>query len=202
MSRFASRGPARLVVVLLGVFLGLVLTIPATAAAAAAAPGEPIEDYASYQPQTRCRPQAKPGTAYLGRWLVRRYGGGFGPIGRACGGGTSEHQEGRAFDWMLDASREADRERATAFLDRAFGTDRDGNADALARRMGIMYVIWNDRMYSAWDEFEPEPYLSSGCRTRRACSRTLRHRDHVHVSLSRPGGRGATSWYAGRLPQE
>ena len=64
---------------------------------------------------------------------------------------------------MLDASRRADRERAHAFLAAAFRTDRRGNTDALARRMGIMYVIWNDRMFSAWNEFEPEPYLSSGC---------------------------------------
>ena len=120
---------------------------------------------------------------------------------RACGGGTSEHTEGRAFDWTLDASRRADRKRAQAFLAAAFRTDRRGNTDALARRMGIMYVIWNDRMYSAWNEFEPEPYLSSGCKSRRKCSTTLRHRDHVHISLSRKGGRGATSWYDGRLPR-
>ncbi len=31
------------------------------------------------------------------------------------------------------------------------------------------------------------------------CSTTLRHRDHLHVSLTRPAGRGETSWYAGRL---
>jgi hypothetical protein len=65
--------------------------------------------------------------------------------------------------------------------------------------MGIMYIIWNDHMYSAWDRFEREPYLSSSCRRRATCSTTLRHRDHMHISLSRPGGRGATSWYDGRV---
>ena len=59
---------------------------------------------------------------------------------------------------------------------------------------------WNDRIFSAWNEFEPEPYLSSSCRSTRKCSTTLRHRDHVHISLSRQGGRGETSWYDGRLP--
>ena len=62
-----------------------------------------------------------------------------------------------------------------------------------------MYVIWNDRMYSAWDEFEPENYLSSSCPSKKKCSKTLRHRDHMHISLSRPGARGRTSWYDGRL---
>ena len=60
------------------------------------------------------------------------------------------------------------------------------------------YVIWNDRMYPAWSRFEPEPYLSSSCPSRKRCSPTLRHRDHVHVSLSRAGAKARTSWYAGR----
>jgi hypothetical protein len=65
--------------------------------------------------------------------------------------------------------------------------------------MGVMYLIWDDRMYPAWTGFEPEPYLSSSCQTRRRCSATLRHRDHLHVSLSGRGARGLTSWYEGRL---
>ena len=32
--------------------------------------------------------------------------------------------------------------------------------------MGIMYIIWNDHMYSAWDQFEREDYLSSSCKSR------------------------------------
>ena len=63
-----------------------------------------------------------------------------------------------------------------------------------------MYVIWNDRMYAAWDGFEPKKYLSSGCRTRRTCSVTLRHRDHMHISLSRAGAQGRTSWYVEQAP--
>ena len=162
----------------------------------------PLEDYASYQPQTKCSPRAKPGTTYLGKRLVKRFGGGFGPISRPCdSGATSEHKEGRAFDWFLDASKKSDRKRAHAFMDWVFEADRHGNTDARARRMGIMYVIWNDHMYPAWSEFEKEPYLSSGCRSRRKCSTTLRHRDHLHISLTRKGGKGRTSWYDGRLPQ-
>jgi hypothetical protein len=172
--------------------LGLALAAPAAGA-------PPIEDYASYQPQTRCSPKAKPGTVYLGDWLVRKYGGGFGPISRTCGGGTSEHSEGRAFDWTLDATIKADRLVAKAFLERVRRTDGQGNTDAWARRMGIMYLIWNDEMYAAWDRFRPEPYLSSGCTMRRTCSATLRHRDHLHLSLTRAGGRGDTSWFEGRL---
>ena len=159
----------------------------------------PVEDYADYQPQEYCNPKAKAGTKALARWLVNR-GGGYGPISRRCRvGGVSEHKEGRAFDWILDARRTRDRRIAQLFLDAAFATDPRGNEHALARRMGIMYIIWNDHMYSAWDQFEREGYLSSSCKSRRRCSQTLRHRDHMHISLSRPGGRGETSWYANRV---
>ena len=155
----------------------------------------PVESYAPYQPQRTCARKDKPGTVALGRWLVAR-GGVYGGTLRSCGsGGQSEHKDGRAFDWMLDAKDADDRAVADAFLVEAFADDELGDTDALARRMGIMYVIWNDRMYAAWDGFEPKKYLSSGCRTRRTCSVTLRHRDHMHISLSRAGAMGRTSWY-------
>ena len=180
---------------------GVLLALSVLLALAAPAQAR-IEDYADYQGQTRCSPKAKPGTKALARWLVRR-GGGKGPISRSCSvGGTSEHKEGRAFDWTLDATRAKDRRIAEGFLDDAFRTDRKGNEHALARRMGIMYIIWDDRMWSAWDRFERESYLSSSCKKRKRCSKTLRHRDHMHISLSRKGGRGETSWYDGRVGQD
>lgn len=178
----------------------LLLATTGTTAAHAQLVESEIEGYASYQPQTKCSPKAKPGTLELGRWLVKRQGGGFGGVSRSCeSGGTSEHKEGRAFDWRLDATKKADRQRAAAFLALVKKTDKAGNTDARARRMGIMYIIWNDHMYAAWDGFEREDYLSSSCTTKQKCSTTLRHRDNLHVSLSRPGGKGATSWYEGKL---
>lgn len=183
---------ALLILVLLLAVVGL--------APAAVAERPPVEDYASYQPQTRCSPRAKPGAEALAAFLVRRYGGAYGGISRACDRHhTSEHAEGRAVDWTLSATTAAGRRTAREFLRDAFADDRAGNPDALARRMGIMYVIWDDEIYSAWNGFAPEPYLSSSCRRIRRCSPTLRHRDHVHVSLTRRAARGDTSWYAGRL---
>jgi len=158
-----------------------------------------IEDYASYEPQTTCHPKPRQGTQVLGEYLVATYGGGGGATGRACGGGASEHKDGRAIDWTLDATKKRDRRIAKAFLKAIFASDEQGNTHALARRMGIMYVIWNDRMYSAWDQFQRKGYLSSSCRSKKRCSKTLRHRDHVHISLSMKGAKGKTSWYAGRL---
>lgn len=156
----------------------------------------PVDGYATYQPQKSCVRKDKPGTLALGQWLAAR-GGTYGGTLRDCSsGGSSEHKDGRAFDWTLDAKSIDDQATAEAFITEAFADNESGDTDALARRMGIMYVIWNDRIYSAWYGFEPRPYLNSGCRTRKACPVTLRHRDHVHVSLSNAGAQAQTSWYA------
>ena len=163
--------------------------------------GLPVEDYATYDPQTTCTKQPRFGTVALGEWLVATYGGAGGAVNRPCSGsGTSEHKDGRAIDWTLDADDPADRKIAKAFLAAAFATDADGNAAALARRMGIMYVIWSDHMYPAWNQFQPEGYLSSSCRSKHRCSKTLRHRDHMHISLSKAGAKGLTSFYVDLLP--
>lgn len=155
----------------------------------------PVEDYAGYDPQRRCRQTPKTGVLLLAAALTAR-GGGYGPISRACAGSSqSEHKESRAFDWLLDATNPTDQALAAVFLDEIFAPDDTGVPHALARRMGIMYVIWDDRMYASYDGFVEKRYLSSGCRKRPTCSATLRHRDHMHISLTRQGAKGRTSWY-------
>ena len=197
------RVAACLLLVLTGVAAGMVGAVAAEETTAAArgtvtssAPYlMPIEPYAGYQPQTKCLQAPRPGVLMLADWLVAR-GGGYGPISRACSrSSTSEHQESRAFDWLLDAEDPVDLALAQALLDEVLAPDDLGESHALARRMGIMYIIWNDRMYASYDGFEPKRYLSPSCRTKRSCSPTLRHRDHLHVSLTRKGARGRTSWY-------
>ncbi len=155
----------------------------------------PMEPYAGYQPQKACRQTPRAGVLMLADWLVAR-GGGYGPIARSCSGSsTSEHKEARAFDWLLDATDPTDQALAAALLDELFAPDDLGQTHALARRMGIMYIIWDDTMYASYDGFAAKRYLSSGCRTKRRCSPTLRHRDHMHISLTRQGAKGVTSWY-------
>jgi hypothetical protein len=185
----------RLLLLLLGTLVWLPLVATAEAAQA------PVEPYASYDPQTVCSAWAKPGAKVLSRWIVAGYGGRQGAIARACPGrSVSEHKEGRALDWTLSAASATDRARAARFLAAAFATGPSGERAELARRMGIMYVIWNDRMYAAYRQFQPRAYLSSGCKKVATCSRTLRHRDHMHISLTRAGSMGRTSWYVGRVP--
>jgi hypothetical protein len=190
------RSAHRLIVSVLACLLALVGVVGSAHAAVA-----PVEPYASYQPQTVCSAWDKPGTKALGHWIVASYGGGYGGISRPCTGrSVSEHKEGRAFDWTLNAASATDRSRAARFLHRILMAGPTGEPAELARRMGIMYIIFNDRMYAAYDHFQVKPYLSSACRSLATCSRTLRHRDHLHISLIRTGGLGRTSWYAGRVP--
>ena len=164
--------------------------VAALLAGPVAAEPTPIEDYPSYEPAARCSPTDKAGTVRVAQWIVRRYGGGLGGISRACSGrhGTSEHHEGRAFDWTVSVSDRADRERVQRFLRGLFATDRAGNEHARARRMGVMYVIWNDRMYAAWDSYEPKRYQSSSCPRIRTCSRHApAPRPRAHLAHP-PGG--------------
>ena len=183
--------PGRTTARLAALLVALLVLLPVAAVAL------PLEDFAPYEPQTKCSPTAKPGTLQLAAWLQRKYpGSGSLGISRACGhGGVSEHKEGRAFDWAVNHSSTRDRTYVKKFLADIFAPDAQGNPAAKARRMGIMYLIWNDHIYSASRGFAKRDYLSSGCRTKKKCSVTLRHRNHVHISLSRAGGRGDTSWY-------
>ncbi len=177
-----------------GLVVGLLLALLLGAAPASAYTEAP-EDYGSYQPEDACRDRPRVGTKALTTWINKSFAGGTAVASlRRCDRSTSEHQDGRAIDWSMDAAKKADRREVRRFLDALFVADADGEAHALARRMGIMYLIWNDGMYSSYtsggaDHFGRRAY-GCGCG-----SKTARHRDHVHISLGLRGGRGLTSWY-------
>ena len=169
---------------------------PATAAPEApATPTFPssIEPYPVYDGQSTCSPTAKPGTVAFRDMLLRAYPGSLDyGIVRACNvGGTSEHKEGRAFDWGMNANSATDRARVDDLMRWLLATDQYGNRHANARRLGIMYIIWNHRMLrmyridSGWQPYSgPNP-----------------HTDHVHFSLTRAGGNKQTSfWQGGTAP--
>jgi hypothetical protein len=166
-----------------------------TSSPPASAYTEPPEDYASYQPEKACRDKPRAGTKKLAAWINDSFDGGTAVASmRRCDTSTSEHQDGRAIDWTMDATKKKDRRQVNRFFQRIFAVEDGEHDHALARRMGVMYVIWDDGMYSAYrtsgaDHFERRAY-GCGCG-----SKTTRHRDHVHISLSLRGGRGRTSWY-------
>jgi hypothetical protein len=155
-----------------------------TAAAAGAAD---IDPHAAYEPQTTCEASEQPGAKALRGLVLEQYPGTRdGGILRSCDeGGRSEHKDGRAWDWMVDADDPGEAAKAEELLAWLLATDEDGNEHAMARRLGVMYVIWDRRIWSAaragegWRPYRgPHP-----------------HTDHVHVSLSRAGGAMQTSYW-------
>ncbi len=159
-----------------------------------------IESLAGYVPVTSCDPHAKPGVNALGKLLVKAYPGTSYGIDRVCGSSpTSEHNEGRAIDWMVSVRNPARAAQAGAVLKWLLAKDAAGNPYANARRLGVMYIIWNNKMWRAYDP-------SSGWREYRGCTTkparsadTTCHRDHIHISLSWEGAMARTSFWTKRV---
>ena len=162
---------------------------PTSGPAAPAEAPDPIEPFARYQPQSTCDPEAKPGTRALAAMLMDYYDAGRnGGISRNCSiGGPSEHKEGRAFDWMLSVNQSRERATAEEFIDWLLAKGPHREAAYNARRLGVMYVIWNGRIWSAdharqgWLRYNgPNPHV-----------------DHIHISLSWSGAMKRTSFWTG-----
>ena len=145
-----------------------------------------VDDYPDSAGQRYCDPRPKPGAVLLAELLVEAHptSGSMG-IARPCElGSTSEHKEGRGFDWDVTS---LDARVVDLALVRLLASDRQGNSHALARRMGITYMIWNDQIWSS-------RLADQGWRT---YTGPHSHRDHVHFSLSWAGALGHTTlWQA------
>ena len=117
-------GRTATVLVVAGVAAAVALTPLATASATMPVPQPTVklpataEALAPYVPQDSCDPVAKPGVIAFRALMLATYKRGTdGGIVRACDdGGTSEHKEGRAWDWMLDVHDAGDAAVASGVL--------------------------------------------------------------------------------------
>jgi hypothetical protein len=184
------------------VVVGL-LAVPAQAVApvprAVVALPSALDNAAFYEPQTVCDPTPRPGATALKNLLVATYGPATVYIPRACTSSTSEHFDGRAVDWMRSVRVPAQKAMADAFVSWLLAPARDGTPHEMARRLGIMYIIWNNRMIRMYDP-------GRGWTNYRNCLAaansgtgldTSCHRNHVHLSLSWDGAAALTSWWTG-----
>ncbi len=155
-----------------------------------------IEPLPSYQAPVACDPVAKAGPKDLQALLKKTYGTTSFGITRGCSGTpTSEHQEGRALDWMLGGS--VSKADADAFLAWLLGTDKQKYSVAMARRMGIMYVVWQDKIFRVYHpDIGWQPYLDCAKRPSKADD-TYCHRNHVHFSFTWDGAMARTSYWSG-----
>ncbi|WP_229068664.1 hypothetical protein [Actinoplanes sp. DH11] len=152
--------------------------------------GPAIDAYAASDGQSTCDPVAKPGPVALQALLDQTYGDHTGYFTRDCGeGGRSEHKEGRALDYMLNVNNASQKAIADSILNWLLATDVHGNKHANARRLGIMYLIWNRQIWHASEASAGwQPYSGESA-----------HTDHIHFSFSWPGARKQTTWWtAGR----
>lgn len=152
--------------------------------------GKAVDAFAKYDGQQLCDPAPKPGVVAFRELVLRAYPKttDFG-ISRDCAvGGQSEHKEGRAWDWGVSSS---DGPAAQEVLQWLLATDEHGNRDALLRRFGIMYVIYNKQVFESYRPQKGwQPYTGASP-----------HTDHVHFSFSWDGALERTSWWTATPPR-
>jgi hypothetical protein len=160
--------------------------------------GPAIETMTGYVPQVSCQPGFRPGTSKLARLLVSTYPNTTAGDPRNClAGSASEHYDGRAVDWMNSVRNPVQGLQAFSVVKFLLSTDQYGNKFAMARRMGIMYIIYNNRIWGSWsgkwEEYNgcyktPAPSMDNAC-----------HRNHMHLSMSWDGALGLTSYWSRKV---
>jgi len=153
------------------------------------------EALSPYVPQRSCDYREKPGVRAFADMLQHTYqdSGSYGIVNTCLReGSTSEHAEGRAFDWAVSVTNAQQVAEVDAVLRWLFATDSHGNTDAMVRRLGIMYIIWDGHIWGAYSASQGwRPYSCSGT--------TACHRDHVHFSFGWAGAWQRTSYWTKQI---
>lgn len=188
--------PALLAVLVLTLALLSTLAVasPAAAADLAYEPPTPqfdrvIDAYMNDDDPTTCTGTDTPGAVAF-RDMIR----GLYPSTRdygihGCSTKPSDHNEGRAWDWGVEAGNAYEKGLADRVINWLLAPDDWGNQHAMLRRLGMKYIIWNRQIWSTntkvWRAYACDG-TPSGC-----------HTNHVHFSFNWPGARKETSWWTG-----
>lgn len=180
----------RLYLLVAALFMSMTMAAPAYSAPALPLFGSSIDDYAEYDAQDTCDPGPKPGVLAFKDLLQQEYGPHMWGVSRSCKTpGVSEHEEGRALDYHFDYYQDDQRADADDLLTWLLASDRHGNPHAIARRLGLMYIIWNRQI---WESYRPSQGWQS-------YDGSNPHTDHIHFSFSWPGALASTSWWTGAI---
>lgn len=184
------RSPARRARTALLLALAFAAALPATSALAAPearTPTPEVEAFAPYQGQTACEQLLRAGVVQFRDLVLAAYPetGDSGML-RSCGvGGVSEHKEGRAWDWRVSADDPEDVLLVDDLMTWLLAPDELGNPAAMARRLGLMYVIWDSQVWKSYQAAKGwQPYSGASP-----------HTDHVHFSFGWNGAKKVTSWW-------
>ncbi len=167
--------------------------------------GEP-EPYGAVAPW-ECSPELRPGTQAFGDMLLAASGGLYPyedvrPCNADWGVTYSQHKTGRAIDFMVDSRSPQGRLDGAALLRWLF-EPVDGIPHARLRRLGIVEIIWNakiwttetDSVITSSDTATWRPYRGLGCSGDPVDEGTECHFDHFHFSLSAAGAAGLVSFH-------
>ncbi|PRY55858.1 peptidoglycan hydrolase-like protein with peptidoglycan-binding domain [Knoellia remsis] len=138
-----------------------------------------------YQEGWRCLSGDLPGPTAFAQLLNATYGRHVYGINRTC---AAEHGEGRALDWMVNANDPNGLAVGNAITRWLSAPDSQGRPGAMARRLGINYIIWNRQQ---WRSYDP-------ARGWAAYTGSSPHTDHIHISFTWDGAYKQTSWWTGK----
>jgi hypothetical protein len=137
--------------------------------------------------QAKCSVFEKPGVVgfrdLLNFWFGHHAYGivlGCDPANPTPGDEHNEHKEGRALDYMVPATDPT----AQRIINWVLNPDEYGHPNAFGRRFGLMYIVWNRKIFRfyppvGWGEY-------TGLNP---------HTDHIHFSFTWPGAEKKTSWW-------
>jgi peptidoglycan hydrolase-like protein with peptidoglycan-binding domain len=160
-----------------------------------------IEGFAPYVGQDSCDPNAKVGTLALARLLALTYPGTGYLVERPCGSESiaSEHADGRAIDWLVSTRIMTQKAWGDAFVKWLLDTDAKGNYAVMARRFGVMYIIWNNMYWTASDPLKGWQDYSTCATHTSTDADSVCSRDRMHISLSWAGALKQTSYWTKRV---
>ena len=154
-----------------------------------AAPAGKSDPAGKYVPQTSCDPKEKAGVTAFKKAVLARYPktDDWGSSRECADDGISEHLEGRAWDWHADSKDAANFKSAANLLEWL-----TANNGANAKRLGIMYIGYNHRIWAIYR-------VSEGWRQ---LNNSNPHTDHVHFSFTWRGAVKQTSFWKGKTYAE
>ncbi|HRW00938.1 MAG TPA: peptidoglycan-binding protein [Tetrasphaera sp.] len=170
------------------------LAVPTIAAAAVPPPPKPpvtlpsaVDVSMPYEGQGFCELVTRPGVADFAKTVSTHYSRTDYHTVRTCLGDVSEHYDGRALDWMLSAYDPKDKAIADS-VTKWLTQPVNGVYGANARRLGIMYIIWNGKTWKSYRN--PETWTTY--------TGAVPHTDHIHFSFAWDGACKRTSWWTGK----
>jgi hypothetical protein len=186
----------------------IALLVPAGAAALPSVSANPANkmlargiDPIQYDRATHCNGgKIQPGTYAMLGWLEHNASGVNWGEYRCEKWGKHEaslHSEGRAIDWHPSSDA-----AGKALVKLLLAPDKDGNAAALARRMGVQGLIFDCKAwFGNWDAQMGDYSYCYGKNGKRKknLDPTQAHMNHVHIELNKLGAQKKTTFWNKRV---